>query len=461
MLLAFTVGWSYQASRSARAAEELARELQKQILERALVRDEYLLRRESRAKEQLEAKASRISELLTLASTSLTEGEEVADVAAMGGDLAHGEALTRDLVALLAQPDPEGVTSHTRAALMGRMRTEVLRLAHDLYSRASRLATSASSRAAATERRTMLLMFAFAGIAFAMFTAGAFQVARLVERRVERLRAGADRVAAGELDHRIAISGDDELADLGRAFDAMAEKLQASYASIERANRELESFSYSVSHDLRAPLRHVTGFVGLLREHAPRDLDPKSQHYLDVIDQAATKMGMLIDDLLAFSRMGRVDPKRERVALGPLVDGVVQELAPEIAGQPIAWEIGPLPEVMGDAAMLRQVWKNLLGNAVKFSRGRAPARISVGSVPCGPGEVQVYVRDNGVGFDMKYAAKLFQVFQRLHSTEEFEGTGIGLAIVQRIVQRHGGRAWAEGSPGHGATFWVSLPLQGG
>jgi signal transduction histidine kinase len=461
LLLAFTIAWSYQASRKARAAENLARELQQQILERALVRDEYFLRGETRAKEQLETKAARISELLVRASTTSTEPEEVAYVAAMAADLERGEALTRELVALLAQPDPEGVSPHTRADLVGRVRTEILRLAHNLYSRARQLANSASARATATESRTMFLMFAFAGVAFAMLTAGAFQATRLVERRVDRLRTGADRVAAGELDHRIAIPGDDELADLGRAFDAMAVRLQASYASIERSNRELESFSYSVSHDLRAPLRHITGFVGLLREHAPRDLDPKSQHYLDVIDQAATKMGVLIDDLLAFSRIGKIDPKREQVPLGPLVAGVVEELAPEIAGRLVAWEIGPLPEVTGDPAMLRQVLKNLLRNAVKFSRTRDPARIFVGSAPCGPGEVQVYVRDNGVGFDMKYAAKLFQVFQRLHSSEEFEGTGIGLAIVQRIVQRHGGRAWAESSPGHGATFWVSLPVQGG
>ena len=461
LLLAVTVAWSYQASRMARTVEDLARDLQQQILERELVRDEYLLRREARAKEQLEVKAARISELLARASRTLTEPEEAADVAAMSADLEHGEALTRELVGLLDPLDSEGVPPDSRADLLGRMRTEILRLAHDLYSRASRLAASASERAATTERRTLLLMFAFAGMAFAMLTAGAFQATRLVERRVDRLRAGADRVAAGELDHRIAIAGDDELADLGRAFDAMAVRLQASYASIERSNRELESFSYSVSHDLRAPLRHITGFVGLLREHAPKELDPKSQHYLDVIDQAATRMGVLIDDLLAFSRMGRVEPKRVRVPLGPLVDGVVAELAPEIAGRQVAWEIGPLPEVIGDPAMLHQVWKNLLENALKFSRTMAPARISVGSAPCGPGEVQVYVRDNGVGFDMKYAAKLFQVFQRLHSAEEFEGTGIGLAIVQRIVQRHGGRAWAEGAPGHGATFWVALPLEGG
>jgi signal transduction histidine kinase len=298
------------------------------------------------------------------------------------------------------------------------------------------------------DRALLLQVFILVAALFAMIPAALTAEWRLTQTRLH--------ASLGTLEAEVA-----ERRQAQEQVSRLNEALRQSVEALEVSNRELESFSYSVSHDLRAPLRHITGFVGLLREHAPPELDPKSQHYLAVIDQAATKMGVLIDDLLAFSRMGRVDPKRELVPLGRLVEGVVEELAPEIAGRPVVWEIGLLPEVIGDPAMLRQVWKNLLGNAVKFSRTRALARISVGSAPCGLGEVQVYVRDNGVGFDMKYAAKLFQVFQRLHSSEEFEGTGIGLAIVQRIVQRHGGRAWGEGSPGHGATFWVSLPVQGG
>jgi light-regulated signal transduction histidine kinase (bacteriophytochrome) len=239
------------------------------------------------------------------------------------------------------------------------------------------------------------------------------------------------------------------------------EALRQSVQALEVSNRELEAFSYSVSHDLRAPLRHLTGFTALLRERMPGGLDEKSRHYLDVIEQAATRMGTLIDDLLTFSRMGRIEMKPTRCPLREQIDEVIQELAPDAAGRDVEWEIGELPEVIGDRAMLRQVWLNLVGNALKFTRRSAPARISVGSVPCGPGEVQVYVRDNGVGFDMKYAAKLFQVFQRLHSTEDFDGTGIGLANVQRIVHRHGGRVWAEGVPDGGATFRVALPAKEG
>ena len=231
-------------------------------------------------------------------------------------------------------------------------------------------------------------------------------------------------------------------------------------AQLERVNKELEAFSYSVSHDLRAPLRHITGFVNLLGEHAAGGLDEKSKHYMQVISDSAQKMGALIDDLLAFSRFGRADMHSTRVALRPLLDEAIRDLAGEADGREISWEIGPLPEVVGDPAMLRQVWSNLVANALKFSRPRKPARIEIGGEVTGPGEVRCWIRDNGVGFDMKYADKLFGVFQRLHASDVFEGTGIGLANVQRIVARHGGRAWAEGKVDEGAVFWFSLPERG-
>ncbi len=230
-------------------------------------------------------------------------------------------------------------------------------------------------------------------------------------------------------------------------------------AQLEAANRELEAFSYSVSHDLRAPLRHILGFLGLLENHAASNLDEKSRHYLRVTCDAARQMGTLIDGLLSFSRMSRAEMDPRRVALRPLVEEVMRDLSREHEGREVVWEIGRLPEVSGDAAMLRQVWVNLVSNALKFTRARSPARIEIGAVaPAEGGEVQCFVRDNGVGFDMKYADKLFGVFQRLHHAEEFEGNGVGLANVQRIVQRHGGRVWAEGAPDAGAVFWFALPL---
>jgi PAS domain S-box-containing protein len=230
--------------------------------------------------------------------------------------------------------------------------------------------------------------------------------------------------------------------------------LQRRTAELEAANQELEAFSYSVSHDLRAPLRHIDGFADLLLRHARAVLDDKGQRYLETISGSAKSMGRLIDDLLAFSRMSRTQMQDTRVDLGELVASVRQDLT-EATGN-AEWRIAPLPGVQGDAAMLRQAVANLLANALKYAgRGQRPV-IEVGTLASDDEEI-VFVRDNGVGFDMKYAHKLFGVFQRLHSSDEFEGTGIGLAIVRRVISRHGGRVWAEGVVNGGATFFLALP----
>jgi PAS domain S-box-containing protein len=226
---------------------------------------------------------------------------------------------------------------------------------------------------------------------------------------------------------------------------------------LEEANRELESFSYTVSHDLRAPLRHITGFVELLERHARGTLDAKSQGYLRTISESARRGGQLVDDLLAFSRMGRVEMRQSLLQLEPLVAEVWEELAPEREGRRIVLEVGPMPEARGDPAMLRLVFKNLLGNAVKYTRPREEARVEV-MAERGEGGLVIHVKDNGVGFDMAYEDKLFGVFQRLHRASEFEGTGIGLAHVRRIIMRHGGRTWGKGALGQGATFSFSLPV---
>ncbi len=230
-------------------------------------------------------------------------------------------------------------------------------------------------------------------------------------------------------------------------------------AQLEAANNELEAFSYSVSHDLRAPLRHIDGFGGLLEKHAAASLDEKGRRYLTTIRNAAMKMGTLIDDLLAFSRIGRSPLAKMEIDHNALVAAVIRDGHFDGEGRTIAWEIAPLPRVRGDAAMLRQVWSNLIENAVKYSRKAAPARIAIGCLPreeSSP-EFAFFVRDNGVGFDSAHVGKLFGVFQRLHDSSQFEGTGIGLANVRRIVTRHGGRTWAEGETGKGATFFFSLP----
>ena len=248
-------------------------------------------------------------------------------------------------------------------------------------------------------------------------------------------------------------------ASLRASRDDLEQRVDQRTAELTAVNQELEAFSYSVSHDLRAPLRHVSGFVSLLKSHAGPTLDAQSERYLATIGQASARMGQLIDDLLAFSRMSRTTLTKNTVDLDALVRDAQSEVMAHAAGREISWKIDALPSVEADRSMLRLAIVNLLSNAVKYTRQRPEACIEVGTVGRGDWEIVVFVTDNGVGFDMQYLHKLFGVFQRLHRVEEFDGTGIGLANVRRIVQRHGGRVWAEGEVDRGATFYFALPKE--
>jgi len=232
-------------------------------------------------------------------------------------------------------------------------------------------------------------------------------------------------------------------------------ELRQKVAELSAANRDLESFSYSVSHDLRAPLRHIDGFARILKEEHASQLSEEGIRYLDRVLQAANHMGQLVDDLLNLARIGRKDMVRQRVRLDELVREAMSDLPPEVSERQIEWRIEPLAEAECDPGLVKLVLVNLLSNAVKFTKDRQPAVIEVGTRDTEKGKAFV-VRDNGVGFDPKYADKLFGVFQRLHRQEDFAGTGIGLATVQRIVHRHGGEVWAESAPGQGAAFFFTL-----
>jgi len=265
--------------------------------------------------------------------------------------------------------------------------------------------------------------------------------------------------------------GLDELDAVAWMLDKTAEDLQVAVAALKRLNedlegrvaartQDLEAFSYSVSHDLRAPLRAINGYARILLEDYGGKLDGEGVRLLDSVCKSAERMGELIDDMLQFSRLGRDEMKMAEVDMGGLLHSVLDELQPLCNGRRIEWAMGAMPAARGDAAMIRQVLTNLLTNAIKFTQQRETARIEVGGSASG-GECVYAVRDNGVGFDMQYAGKLFGVFERLHGKNEFEGTGIGLAIVKRVVTRHGGRVWAESRLNEGTTIHFSLPLAEG
>jgi signal transduction histidine kinase len=287
---------------------------------------------------------------------------------------------------------------------------------------------------------------------------GAVFVARRVAGPIGRLTSAAESIGIGAFQGQVDIRTGDEIEVLATAFNRMAVTLGETEGQLRgraEANQALESFSYSVSHDLRAPLRAMDGFTRILVEEEAGSLSARGRRFLGLVRENAGQMGRLIDDLLAFSRLGRQPIRKQVVDQGALVREVLEDLEPERNGQPVEIAVPGLHASDGDPALLKQIWTNLLANALKFTRDREEARISVGSDKVGR-EIVYFVRDNGVGFDMRYADKLFGVFQRLHRAEDYPGTGVGLAIVRRIVQRHGGRVWAEATEGKGATFYFTV-----
>ena len=288
-----------------------------------------------------------------------------------------------------------------------------------------------------------------------------FVVSTRVTRPLQQLARAAQALAAGDHGQRVVIGRRDELGQLAAAFNAMAARVAESHEALEARVRartaDLEAFSYSVSHDLRAPLRHIIGFAALLQQNGATYLAERDRRHVNTIVEAAARMARLVDDLLGFSRIGREQMQPTSVDLDALVREVIAEHEHDVSGRPIDWVLHPLPQVRGDRSMLKVAITNLVGNALKYTSTRDHARIEIGTSSEADGGCVIFVRDNGVGFDMQYADKLFGVFQRLHTQEQFEGTGIGLANVQRVTQRHGGRVWAEAEIDRGATFYLALP----
>jgi signal transduction histidine kinase len=410
-----------------------------------------------------EVRIKRIWDLI--ASLEVSEGQSVYIVDAQGRVIAHRNPSVVLRETHFDLPEQDGI----QPGLNGTRAVLAVERAHFGGQEFNIVAEQTVSKALAPAINTVVITVSLVIVALIVASALGFLAVRQIVRPIQTMAATAQAVSAGDLSQRVEITSQDELGILADTFNSMTVQLQTFISSLEQqvtertvqleaSNKELEAFAYSVSHDLRAPLRHIAGFADLVLKHSKGQLDATSLHHLEAIVQATERMGRLIDDLLTLSRVGRAEMQTREVALDEMIHKVRRELAPEEEGRHITWEIGPLPPVEADPILLRQVWANLLSNAVKFTAQREKAHIEIGALPIDTesGYVTLFVRDNGVGFDPQYTHKLFGVFQRLHREDEFEGTGVGLTTVRRIVERHGGRVWAESEPGHGATFYLTL-----
>jgi signal transduction histidine kinase len=370
---------------------------------------------------------------------------------------------------LTKDPGPAPTAGLAESISLGGTATEALRKNIQVFiDEEDRLLQLRSQRLQDERRLASSFLVLAAGLGIAGGGLAAYLFTQGVSRRLLEIELNAERLTQ-ERELTLQPPGGDEISRVDQQLHAAAkiiadrtselrdrtERLGRQGAHLEEANRELEAFSYSVSHDLRAPLRHIGGFSKILLDDYGTKLDPEAQSLLGRICQGTAEMGVLIDDLLNLGQIGRGEVKRELTGLDSLLQQVIAELGPELQDRKIDWQLGKLPAVECDPRLVKQVFSNLVSNAVKYTRRQGRARIEVGETAV-QGSPAIFIRDNGVGFDMKYADKLFGVFQRLHRADEFEGTGVGLATVSRIVQRHGGKVWAEAQPDLGATFFFTL-----
>lgn len=445
---------AWQQIDKVREAAAQTEDLRQAIFDQVALTQEYLLYGGARVESQLAALRGAMPRLLErLAFDDEEDRDLLASLRTTQQELDH-------LLTLLAKGQGES-RNLIAGALLGK--TQILRF------NARQLAERQQQHVVDFQRQADIAIIALLLLLTGSSVLLLWLMGRRLSQAMAELGSGMALVKGGDLRRRVRADGGDELGRLAQSFNEMTDRLEAAEAALkeqaaalrrrtaelEAANADLESFSYSVSHDLRAPLRAIDGYSEIIREDHAAGLDEEGRRLFDVVGENAKKMGRLIEDILAFSRAGRHDLLVVPIDMNALASEVWRGLEPQHEGRRVEFRLEELPPASGDPVALRQVLQNLLGNAVKFTRKRDPAVIEMTGRREG-GEVCYTIRDNGSGFDMAYAGKLFVMFQRLHGMEEFEGTGVGLAIVKRFISKHGGRVWAEGRPEEGAAISFTL-----
>lgn len=479
IIILLSLAWSLREIIKEDREMKLVDEMRKVAFERILLRDEYLLYKEERAKTQWLAKSEELRGLFALADTLFDQKEDktlLRDARTYFDATFSGMS---NVMAGHARKDPDANRKPGFNDAEMRLISQVFVKAYSLTDDINRLHESVKKKAASAQNRGAVIVVVFIVGGILSIIINSAIIGRTLAKRIAALGKGVELIGAGDLDHRIAAEGDDELADLALASNEMAAKLKASYTSIDnlqreiterrrvedklnetladlqRSNKDLEQFAYVASHDLQEPLRMVASFTQLLAERYENQLDEKAQKFIHYAVDGAVRMQMLINDLLAYSRIGtRVKPL-ELVDAHAVLGEAVKNLKMNIEEAKAIITNDELPEVRADASQLAQLFQNLIGNAVKF-RGAGLPHIHVSARAEGR-EWLFSIKDNGIGIDQQYADKIFVIFQRLHTREEYPGSGIGLAICKKIVERHGGRIWFESEPGKGATFYFTIP----
>ena len=461
-----------------------ASEIMKHIFELDIVTHEYLAHHEERMHQQWLLKYDSLGKRLKQSREQEMYPEHlsllesiISDYESLGNFFSQVQANLAKRERLIEENRPEAEIDLT-LALERRLTAQGLMRSQRIASGAFELsAVIQRGIAQAEQRANSVFLFSIVGFVVLSFYVS-FRTTRAVTKPLNELAKGVQIIGAGNLRHRVDVRSKSEIGELAGAFNQMTEKRQRTEealkkahheleirvaertAELETANKELEAFSYSVSHDLRAPLRAIDGFSQILIEDYPDRFDKEGERVLNVIRDNTQRMGKLIDDLLTFSRLGRKEVRKTKINMEKLTRATFEEFKDFAPQGKLKMKINALPPAFGDESLIREVLVNFLSNATKFSKSEKTSLIEVGG-ESQDNENVYWVKDNGVGFDMKYKDKLFGVFQRLHSQEDFKGTGVGLAIANRIIHRHGGRVWAEGKVNKGATFYFALPKKGG